>query len=81
MLNLNLSTNKPIVDNVGSYNAAAGEVNITGLQVDAIVGGGNSIKLAVVPANQSVIRPQREYILEHDQARSTARAVDTDADY
>ena len=78
---VNLSTNKPIVDNVGSYNASAGEVNITGLQVDAIVGGGNSIKLAVVPANQSVIRPQREYILNHDQARSTARAVDTDANY
>lgn len=75
---VNLSTNKPIVDNVGSYNASAGTVDITGLQVDQITGG-NFIKLAVVPANQSVIRPEREYILNHDQARSTARAVDTDA--
>ena len=77
---INLSTNRAIVDNVGSYNAATGEVTITGLQVDQTIGGVNYIKLAVVPANQSVIRPEREYILNQDVARSIARAVLTDAD-
>lgn len=77
---INLSTNRAIVDNVGSYNAATGEVTITGLQVDQTIGGVNYIKLAVVPANQSVIRPEREYILNQDKARSIARAVITEAD-
>jgi len=77
---INLTTNKPIVDNVGSYNADLGKVEIVGLQVDQVIGGNNYIKLAVVPANQSVILPTREYILNHDSARSVARAVITDAD-
>ena len=77
---INLTTNKAIVDNVGSYNPQTGDVNIVGLQIDQIVGGTNFIKLAVVPANQSAIRPEREYILNHDNARSVARAVLTEAD-
>jgi len=77
---INLTTNRAIVDNVGSYNPQTGDVNIVGLQVDQIVGGTNFIKLAVVPANQSAIVPQREYILNFDNARSVARAVITEAD-
>lgn len=77
---INLSTNKAIVDNVGSYNATNGTVSIVGLQVDQVLGGVNYVKLAVVPANQSVIRPEREYILNQDVPRSIARAVVTDAD-
>lgn len=77
---INLTTNRAIVDNVGSYNPQTGDVNIVGLQVDQIVGGANFIKLAVVPANQSAIVPQREYILNFDNARSVARAVITEAD-
>ena len=77
---INLTTNKPIVDNVGQYNPDAGTVSIVGLQVDTVIGGVNYIKLAVVPANQSAIVPEKQYILNFDNARSIARAVVTKAD-
>ena len=72
---VNLATNKIVVDNVGTYNATLGIVNIIGLQVDSLVGGGTTIKIAVVPANQSAITPLREYILEQDVDRTTAKGV------
>jgi hypothetical protein len=77
---INLTTNKPIVDNVGQYNPDAGTVSIVGLQVDTVIGGVNYIKLAAVPANQSAIVPEKQYILNFDNARSIARAVVTKAD-
>lgn len=76
---INLSTNTPIVDNVGSYNADAGTVSIVGLQVDDISGGKNFLKLSVVPANQSAITPERNDILDFDPARSLAKGVLTEA--
>lgn len=72
---INLATNRTVVDNVGSYSPSLGRVNLIGLQVDSIVGGGTYIKLAVVPANQSAISPVREYILEQDVDRTTAKGV------
>ena len=77
---INLTSNKPIVDNVGQYNPDAGTVSIVGLQVDSVIGGVNYIKLATVPANQSAIVPEKQYILNFDNARSIARAVVTKAD-
>tara|TARA_Y100000385_G_C13094488_1_gene640424 strand:- start:949 stop:2778 length:1830 start_codon:yes stop_codon:yes gene_type:complete len=77
---INLTSNKPIVDNVGQYNPDAGTVSIVGLQVDTVIGGVNYIKLATVPANQSAIVPEKQYILNFDNARSIARAVVTKAD-
>lgn len=76
---INLSTNLPVVDNVGSYSPIAGTVNITGLTVSQVTGGATDIKLSVVPANQSAISPEREYVLEHDAVRSTAKGVIVEA--
>jgi len=72
---INVSTNRPVVDNVGTYNPTAGRVDLVGLEVDALLGGQGYIALSVVPANQSAISPEREYILEQDVPRSTARGV------
>jgi len=75
----NLSDNSVLVDNVGSYDASEGTVSIVGLQVDDIAGGTDFIKLAVVPANQSVVTPQRNDVLEFDEGRTIARAVTVSA--
>jgi hypothetical protein len=72
---INLETNLPIVDNVGSYNAATGTVNIIGLTVDSIAGSRNFMKLSVTPANQSAITPERNYVLSYDAAASVAKGV------
>lgn len=72
---INVATNSVVVDNVGSYNSDAGRVDFIGLQVDSLIGANSYITVSVVPANQSAISPQREYILEHDAPRSTARGV------
>jgi hypothetical protein len=72
---INLETNLPAVDNVGSYNATAGTVNIVGLKVDAISGNRTFVKLSVTPSNQSAITPERQYILSYDEAASIAKGV------
>ena len=76
---INVSDNTVVVDNVGSYNPNAGRVNFIGLQIDALVGATQYITVSVVPANQSAISPQREYILEQDVPRSIARGVIVEA--
>lgn len=72
---INISSGRAVVDNVGTYNPTAGRVDLVGLEVDGLLGGQGYITLSVVPANQSAISPQREYILEQDVPRSTARGI------
>lgn len=60
-------------DNVGSYNPVAGTVNIRGLNVEAFQG--ESIKISVVPANQSTVKPLRNYIIGVDTSLSFAQGV------
>jgi hypothetical protein len=72
---INLATNKTVVDNVGTYTPSTGKVNFVGLQIDQIVGGGTYVKISAVPSNQSAISPLREYILEQDVDRTTAKGV------
>ena len=67
------STGTVIKDNSGSYNASKGTVTITAFQPTAIEG--SEIKLSVVPANESTIRPLRNYILNIDQSVSFAQAI------
>lgn len=67
-----------VIDNLGSYNPSNGSVNITGLNVSSILAGETQIKLSAVPANQSTIRPLRNYILDIDTAKSFASGI---ADY
>lgn len=60
-------------DNVGSYNPTAGTVSIRGFNASAY--SGVSIKINVTPANQSTIKPLRNYTLALDEALSFAQGV------
>jgi hypothetical protein len=60
------------VDNIGSYDALTGTINLTGFAPTAITAGVNYIKMSVTPANQSTIRPLRSYILDLDEGPSFA---------
>ena len=64
-----------VVDNVGSFDAANGRLNLVGWQPNSIIGGVNYIKISVLPANQSAIAPIREDILQFDEDPSFASAV------
>ena len=61
------------VDNVGSYNAVSGTINIVGFKPSAFEG--SSISLKATPANQSTIRPLRNYVIDIDTALSSSRAI------
>lgn len=63
-----ISDNTVILDNAGSYNASEGTINIRGVTFDAYEGA--FIKISAVPANQSTIKPLRNYILELDSSKS-----------
>jgi len=61
------------VSNIGTYNEAAGRINLTGFAPTAV--DGESIKFSVVPANQSTIRPLRNFVLDIDKTRTNTLAV------
>ena len=61
------------VSNIGTYNEAAGRMNLTGFAPTAV--DGESIKFSVVPANQSTIRPLRNFVLDIDKTRTNTLAV------
>lgn len=61
------------VDNVGSYNAVSGTISIVGFKPSSFEG--SSISLKVTPANQSTIRPLRNYVVDIDTALSSSRAI------
>jgi len=61
------------VDNVGSYNAVSGTISIVGFKPSSFEG--NSISLKATPANQSTIRPLRNYVVDIDTALSSSRAI------
>ena len=61
------------VDNVGSYSNTGGIVDLVGFKPSAIEG--SSITLTVTPANQSTIRPLRNYVIDIDTSLSSSRAI------
>ena len=61
------------VDNIGTYDEAKGTIDLVGFNPSAIVG--SSILFSVVPANESTIRPLRNFILDIDTQRSTSSAI------
>lgn len=63
-----------VVDNIGLYYPLTGRVNIVGFAPTAI-SVGSQILLTTVPANQSTIKPLRNYILDLDPGRTSARGV------
>lgn len=66
------TTGSPVVDNIGSYNNKAGTVTLTGFAPEQITSGNTFIKISATPANQSTIRPLRNYIIRLDQDVSFA---------
>jgi hypothetical protein len=63
-----------LVTNVGTYNPSTGTVNIVGFAPDAITGSFTQIKLSAIPANQSTIRPLRNFVLSLDSVNSFSSA-------
>jgi hypothetical protein len=68
------ATGLVLVNNIGTYTAATGKVNIVGFAPDNIIGGSNEIKISALPANQSTIRPLRNFILSLDTVNSFSSA-------
>ena len=62
-----------VVDNIGSYNAASGRIDLTGFNPSAVEG--SAIKISALPSNQSTIRPLRASIINLDTDISKANAV------
>lgn len=66
-----------ILSNVGSYDPAKGAVNLRGLRIEE--GTSDTLRVNAVPANQSTIKPLRNYILRLDTIGSSVTAnVETD---
>jgi hypothetical protein len=63
-----------VVDNIGQYFPITGEVRIVGFAPQSIQTGA-AINLTVIPANQSTIRPLRNYILDLNSSSTSARGV------
>lgn len=61
------------VDNIGTYTPDTGVVRLEGFNPSSVEGGAE-IKISVLPANQSTVRPLRNYVLNIDTQLSTALA-------
>jgi len=72
----NLDDTEVIIDNVGDYDGDV--VRIVGLQVDEVAGSSLFVKLSATPANQSVLTPFRQDVVENDESRSFVRIVDVE---
>ena len=60
------------VDNIGSYDAGTGTVSLVGFNPSALQTP--NLQISVVPANQSTIRPLRNFVLDIDNVKSTTTA-------
>ena len=61
---LNNTTLAVLVDNIGTYNETSGVVTLNGFNISAFAG--DEIKVSIVPADESTIRPLRNYIISLD---------------
>lgn len=71
---VSVSDNAVQVNNVGSYDAAKGKISIIDFAPTSIIGGTSYIKVIATPANQSTVRPLRNYVLDIDTDRSVTTA-------
>lgn len=69
------ASNVRVVTNAGYYDAVTGKVVVSGFAPSSISGGLSYIRLSALPANQSTIRPLRNYILDIDTTLSFASAI------
>lgn len=68
------ANNSPVIDNIGSYNPTTGKISLVGFAPGLIVSGETFIKINVVPANDNVIKPLRNYYFDIDTSTSFAIA-------
>ena len=73
-------TSTVLVDNIGSFSTTTGVLTITAFRPTGLLGGTTNIKIAVIPANQSAIAPERQNIIKYDAGASTITAVTTEAE-
>jgi hypothetical protein len=66
-----------LVDNIGSVTPSTGKLNLTGFLPTAVDNSG-VLKIAVRPANESTVRPLRNYIIDID---TTQLNVTTQVDF
>lgn len=59
-------------DNVGEFNPAAGKIELNGFAPTAITSGTSFLKISAKPADESVVRPLRNYIIKLDEDASFA---------
>ena len=69
-----------LVDNIGSFDVISGVLTIVAFRPTGLLGGSGNIKIAVLPANQSAIVPERNNIIKYDGNASAIIAVTTEAD-
>ena len=62
-----------VVDNIGTYNTSKGTIDLVGFKPSAFSGVG--IEIMVTPANESTIRPLRNYVLELDEDKTTVNSI------
>ena len=60
-------------ENIGSYDEINGRIDLVGFAPTAIEG--DAIKFSATPANQSTVRPLRNFILDIDKTKSQATGV------
>ena len=63
------------LDNAGSYDAAEGTVNLTGVTIGEIGDTPPTIKVSAIPADQNTIKPLRNYIITIDPDVSFSAAT------
>ena len=73
-LQIQTQTGTVIETNIGSYDATTGTVTLVAFNPTALPSG-TQIKVSVVPADESTIRPLRNYIIDIDTAASTSIAL------
>ena len=67
------TTGAVVSDNVGQYYPSTGKVSIIGFLPQTVVGG--DLKVTVTPANESTIKPLRNYVLQLDTNNSTTTPI------
>ncbi len=60
-------------ENIGSYDEINGRIDLVGFAPTAIEG--DAIKFSATPANQSTVRPLRNFILDIDKTKSQATGI------
>ena len=64
-----------LLDNIGEYRPQDGIVDIVAINPEALLFGVSFLKVSVIPQDESVIRPLRNYILTLDEDISSATAI------